>query len=82
MLKLKEIRQQKGLLQKDIADILKVKQAAISKYENEDRKLNQDQIIKLCLALEVTPDELLGFKEAYKKYTDYLNSLMEDEEKH
>lgn len=79
MLKLKEIRVSKGLKQQDIAEILGITQAAASRLESEERKLDQDQIIKLSLALEVTPDELLGFKEAYDKYTEYLQSLLEDE---
>lgn len=82
VLKLKEIRVNKGLLQKDIAEILGVKQAAVSKYEREELSLNQNQIVKLCLALDVTPDELLGWEEAYKKYTDYLSSLVEDKPEH
>lgn len=79
MLKLKEIRLSKGLKQQDIADILGVTQVAAGRYETEERKLDQNQIIKLSLALEVTPDELLGFEEAYKKYTEYLQKLLEDE---
>jgi transcriptional regulator with XRE-family HTH domain len=82
MIKLKAIREAKDLLQKDIADILGVKQQAISKYENGTSKLNQDQIVKLCLELDITPDELLGFKEAYKKYTEYLCKLTEEKTKH
>lgn len=81
MLKLKEIRIKKGLTQKDMADILGVNQVSISRFERETRKLDQDQIVKLSLALEVTPDELLGFEEAYKKYVEYLKSLKEDEPK-
>lgn len=82
MLKLKEIRIKKGLLQKDIADILGVKQQAVSKYENGTHKLNQKQIIDLCLALDVTPDELLGFREVYLEYSKYLQTLAEDKPKH
>jgi len=81
-MKLKEIRIQKGLLQKDIAEILGVKQQAVSKYEDGSRKLNQEQIIKLSLSLEVTPDELLGFREAYENYTNYLKGLAKDKQKH
>lgn len=79
MLKLKEIRLDKGLRQQDIAELLGVSIAAASRYESEERKLDQDQIVKLCLGLDVTPDELLGFKEAYDKYTKYLESLDEDQ---
>lgn len=79
MLKLKQIRLSKGLTQQDIAKILGVSHQTAAKYEVEQVKLNHQQIIKLCLELDVTPDELLGFKEAYDKYTEYLQSLLEDE---
>lgn len=82
MLKLKNIRISKGLSQREIGDILGVSQAAASRYELEQRKLNQDQIVKLCLELDVTPDELLGYKEAYKKYTEYLLNLTKEKPKH
>lgn len=78
-LRLKEIRIKRGLKQKDIARILDVQQGAISKYENGTVLLTQDQIIKLSIALEVTPNDLLDFVEEYKNYTEYLLSLkMED----
>lgn len=80
VLKLREIRQNKGLTQAKLASMLGVSQQAIASYENGARKLDQNQIIKLCLMLEVTPDELLGFEEAYKKYTEYLQSLDEEEQ--
>lgn len=80
MLKLKEIRLNKGLKQSDIGELLGVTQTAVARYEAGKRKLDQDQIVKLSLALDVTPDELLGFDEAYEKYTEYLKSLLEDEE--
>lgn len=79
MLKLKQIRLSKGLTQQDIAKILGVSHQTAAKYEVEQVKLNYQQIIKLSLALDVTPDELLGFKEAYDKYTKYLQSLDEEE---
>lgn len=75
IVRLKEIRIQKGLKQKDIANILNVQQAAISKYEKGIVSLTQEQIIILSLALDITPNELLSFDEAYKKYSDYLISL-------
>lgn len=79
MLKLKEIRIKKGLKQSDIAKILGVTRQSASRYELEQSKLNQDEIIKLCLALDVTPDELLGYEEAYQKYTEYLKTLDEED---
>lgn len=78
-LRLKEIRIKRGLKQKDIAKILNVQQGAISKYENGTVLLTQDQIIKLSIALEVTPNDLLDFAEEYKNYTEYLISLKKNE---
>lgn len=78
-LRLKEIRIKRGLKQKDIAKILNVQQGAISKYENGTVLLTQDQIIKLSIALEVTPNDLLDFVEEYKNYTEYLISLKKED---
>ena len=58
MLKLKEIRQNKGLTQENLAKILNVSQQAIARYESGKRQLDPEQIIKLSLALEVTPNDL------------------------
>lgn len=80
MLRLKEIRVEKGLTQNDLAKILDVSPQAVGRYEAGKRQLDPEQIIKLSLALEVTPNDLLGFEEAYKKYTEYLKSLLDDEE--
>lgn len=77
---LKKIRREKGLNQSDLAKILNVEQSAISKYELGKTKLTHDQVIKLSIALEVTPNELLGFEKAYRTYTEYLNSLKQEEE--
>lgn len=82
MLKLKQIRLSKGLSQREVGEILGVSQAAASRYELGKRKLDQDQIIALSLALDITPGELLGFEEAYKNYTNYLMELTEEKEKH
>ena len=81
MLKLKEIRIKKGFSQHDIAIFMGVAQATISKYELGNRKLNHDQVVKLSLLLDVTPDELLDFKEAYEKYTKYLEQLAKENKK-
>ena len=75
VIKLKEIRVRKGITQEEIANFLGVKQVTVSRYETEQRMLNQDQINKLSLFLDVTPNELLGFDEVYKNYVEYLMSL-------
>lgn len=75
MLRLKEFRIKKRITQKEIADFLGVNQNAISMYESEKRKLDQDSIVKLSLYLDITPDDLLGFDDAYREYSEYLIKL-------
>lgn len=61
MIKLKEIRKEKGLSQQEIADILNLKNRnSISRIELGQAVLNHEQIIKLCQALDIRSDRLLG----------------------
>lgn len=63
MIKLKEIRIRKGLTQQDIADILDISHATVSRIENNVNVINNKQIEKLCKALEVRAGVLLGLEE-------------------
>ena len=60
MIKLKEIRKQKQFTQEQLADLLKVSQAQISRIEKGENVINNEQIIKLCRALNCSADHLLG----------------------
>lgn len=79
MNKIKELREKKGLTQKELARLMGVSHNTISGYETGYRKPDIDKIIELSLILDTTPDELLNFEEAYKKYTDYLMTLKEED---
>lgn len=60
---LRELRTEKNLSQKQLADLLNTKTQTISKYELEQLDLNTDLIIKLCEIFEVSSDYLLGLKD-------------------
>ena len=60
IMNLKEIRKQRNLTQSDIGKILKLDKSQIHKIEKEKSKLNSNQIIKLCYAMNITSDYLLG----------------------
>lgn len=79
MNKLKEIRSKKGITQSELAKALKISQQAISSYENGSRLMDNNFIVRACLFLDVTPDELLDFKEVYREYTSYLISLTKED---
>jgi transcriptional regulator with XRE-family HTH domain len=57
--RLKHIREQKQMSQSDLSRKSSVSQPQISRYE-KDRKMNEDDIRKICKALEVSADYLLG----------------------
>lgn len=67
MLKLKEIRQNKGLTQEQVGKFINVTRSQVSKYESGTRMLNQQQIVDLVKALNTTADYFLGLTAEEKK---------------
>lgn len=67
MLKLKEIRLNRGLSQTQVAKILGVDRSSISNYERGTRRLDQDQIVTLVKALNTTADYFLGLSKTEGK---------------
>ena len=68
MNRLKEIREDKDLLQSDIAKILNVSQVAYSYYEIGKRQLPIDLLKKLALYYGTSTDHLLGLTDIRKPY--------------
>ncbi len=64
MLKLKELRKQKGLSQEQVANALGISMRAYQNYEYGQREPNIEMINKLADFYEVTTDYLLGRPEA------------------
>ena len=60
MNKIKELRNERGLSTRSLADEMDWSAMAISYYENKKRDLNTDALIKLAKFFEVTCDYLLG----------------------
>lgn len=58
--RLKKVREEKGLLQNDTANYLKVSQKTISNYEKNERRPDPDTLKKLAQFYDVTTDYLLG----------------------
>lgn len=56
---LKNARESKGLKTREVAQILKIDQALISKFESGTRKPTKEQILKLASLLEINQEELL-----------------------
>lgn len=67
MNRIESLRKSRGWKQEDLAKLLNVKRAAISKYETEKIALSADTIKKLCEIFGVSSDYLLCFSDTDKK---------------
>ena len=74
--RLKALRKQKNLTQKELASLIGVKNSIISFYENGDRSPSPAVIIKLASLLHVSSDYLLGIE---KRETIITTGLEEDD---
>jgi len=63
MERLKELREEKGLSQTQIADAIGIRQQTISQYEKGITQPDIQTIKKLCDFFDVSADYLLGFKD-------------------
>ena len=60
----REIRQEKGLLQSELADMTEMSRFCISRLESaDDRNVRVDTLVKVATALEVDISILLGKRE-------------------
>ena len=71
--RLKMLRSEKNLTQKQLADILNMQNTAISKYELGERTPDIDSLVKIADKLGINTDWLLG-------RTDYITILCKDED--
>ena len=63
MLRLKELRADKGLKQSEISELLKVTESTYSNWEQGRREPDIDSIIALAKYFNVTAGQLLGTEE-------------------
>lgn len=61
--RLKDLRQEKGLTQTQLAELLSTTQSTIGKYEREELQPNFEVLKKLCKVLEVSADYLIGLSD-------------------
>ncbi len=68
MLRLKDLREDKDLLQKDIAKIINISQTNYSKYELEKVNIPNNVLIRLAFFYDTSIDYLLGLTNEIKPY--------------
>ena len=60
---MRKAREEKGLTQEQLAEILKTKQNTISRWENGEREPSLEMVVKIARSLDCDPNYLLGFDE-------------------
>ena len=58
--RIKELRKEKSITQKELSEIIGLAHNTISAYESGQRDMSTDTIDKICNYFEVTADYLLG----------------------
>lgn len=62
-IRLKELREEKGLSARQLAKELNVSDRAIQRWEKEERVPNADMVILIAQFFEVSADYLLGLED-------------------
>ena len=60
MNRIKELRSERGMTQKDLAVMLGVVRTTLSNYENEVNQLDPETIRRICSIFDCTSDYLIG----------------------
>ena len=77
MNRLKDLREDNDLLQKDIANKLNMSQTGYSKYETETNDIPTNILIKLAIFYDTSVDYILGLTNE-KKITYKRNKIKRD----
>lgn len=68
MIRLKDLREDKDLLQKDIAKILNIAERTYSGYETENRWIPKEILIELAKFYNTSTDYILGLTNIKEPY--------------
>ena len=68
MLRIKDLREDKDMLQKDVAELLNISQTNYSKYELGKINIPVNTLKKLALIFDTSIDYLLGLTNERKPY--------------
>ena len=62
--RLKETRKNKNLTQKEVCNMLQMKQSQYSRYESGEDEMKIGTLIEICNVLEVSADYILGLSDS------------------
>lgn len=82
MLKIKEIRERKGMTQDQIVTLTNIKKRTYVDYENEKSDIPFSKLQKIATSLEVSLSELVGEKSTRKTNTETKQTTIEQNTEH
>lgn len=68
--RLKELREEKGLTQKEFAFILNINRATVAGYESQGKEPNFDRLKEFAAFFDVSVDYLVGFSDIREKVVE------------
>ncbi len=68
-MRIRDLREDRNLTQKELAEYLHVKQNTYSQYENEQRQIPISSLIALAKFYNTSTDYLLGLTDKMKPYS-------------
>ena len=77
-MRLKKVREEKHYSQKDVSEVLCVRQNTYSQYETGARQIPIDALIKLSVFYQVCVDYLLGLTDVEEPYPAPFGETGED----
>lgn len=66
--RIKEIREDRDIKQKEIAEYLRITQQQYSLYETGKRPITAEQLTEICIYLGISSDYILGLPRGLKWY--------------
>ncbi len=74
---IRKAREEKGISQRQFSRMLGMGSTTFGHYEMHNRKLTVDMLIKICVMLDLSADEILGLDELRKEYRASNNENQE-----
>ena len=73
--RIRDLREDKDLYQKDLAKVLNVSQAQYSRIENGENEITLDSLIRLAKFYNTSTDYILGLTDNKKRYSKTAKNI-------
>jgi len=75
--RIRKFRKDRGLTQEELANLIGIGKGRVSNWEQGTNRPDADILAKICVALNVSPSELLDVHLSGDEYTDHERKVIE-----